>query len=382
MDIFRREDLFRLARERARACVSIYLPVQRTGRETLQNTTRMQNLLGQAQDLLQARGHAPKDARVLLETIAQRAQNTYFWEGRSDGLCVFVSPSMTAAYHLPFTFEERVDVDSCFIIRPLLLAAAAEMPFFVICISHRGARLLKGNRYGIAEVEVNGMPRMLEFAEMIETRPPGAARRMPRSFPQTYVGQEAGLHENKPVYYAADFMHTVDRIIRGAVDHSDTPLVFAGLEPQFGLYRHANTYPQLVETHIDGNTEIMSEEEIQMRALDAVAPYHQHTQNNALSLAERLLQRKHPRATGDAEKVVVSAFHGRVGTLFVAIDGEQRGTFDPEHSSVKLTPADSSAGRDLVNLATVFTLDNGGTVYATPRRVMPADTPMVAVLRY
>ncbi len=385
MDSFRHDDLRRLVRERARACVSMYLPVQRTGRETSQNPTRLRNTVTQAEEMLVRRGIAPKEASSLLKPIHERIDDMAFWQQRSDGLCVFLSHNTFAAYHLPFAFRERVYVDACFNIRQLLLVAASEMPFYIICVSQKGPKLLKGNRYGIDDVRVEGMPREMEEALMFEE----AGSQLQYHYgtklgqsgrPATYHGQEPWIDRHKQ--YILEYLHAINKAIRRNVNHADTPLVFAGVDYLFPLYREVNTYPALVEKPILGNAELLSHDELQRKALDAVAPHHQMAQEHAFSVADRLVMKKHPRATGDIRTAVVSAFQGRVGTLLCSTEADMWGVFNAEEASVTLRPPHSPESRDLLNLAALFTLENSGSTYVAPRRAMPAGEAVIAVLRY
>jgi hypothetical protein len=69
-----------------------------------------------------------------------------------------------------------------------------------------------------------------------------------------------------------------------------------------------------------------------------------------------------------------------VDTLFVALERQVMGSFDPENNSVQLN--DDAAGRDLLDLAAARTLQNGGTVYVVEAEAVPGGGDVAAIFRY
>src|SRR5688572_7732156 len=101
-----------LASVRATPAVSIYLPTHVTGEAGLQDAIRLRELLHQAEDKLQSQGMRRCDAKELLVAAGNLPHESDFWEARSQGLAVFVSPELFRAYRLPIEFGESLTVHS------------------------------------------------------------------------------------------------------------------------------------------------------------------------------------------------------------------------------------------------------------------------------
>jgi hypothetical protein len=56
--------------------------------------------------------------------------------------------------------------------------------------------------------------------------------------------------------------------------------------------------------------------------------------------------------------------------------------FDPEANSVQIHPQHQAGDEDLLDLAALHTLTNGGNVYAVEPGNVPQDKAIAAVFRY
>ena len=88
------------------------------------------------------------------------------------------------------------------------------------------------------------------------------------------------------------------------------------------------------------------------------------------------------RATAQLAEAVPAANYGRVETLFVPLDVQRWGTFDASAGTIDIHEEMQPGDVDLLDLAAVHTLINGGTVYAVDSGHVPGDGPLAALLRY
>jgi len=88
------------------------------------------------------------------------------------------------------------------------------------------------------------------------------------------------------------------------------------------------------------------------------------------------------RASGDVEAVVPAAYHGQVDRLFVAVGVQCWGTFDPTTHPVHWHSEAQTGDEDLLDVAAIHTLLNGGTVYAVAPEYVPDIRPLAAIFRY
>ena len=88
------------------------------------------------------------------------------------------------------------------------------------------------------------------------------------------------------------------------------------------------------------------------------------------------------QTTTDVKEAVSAAHHGRVDVLFVAVDAQVWGHFEPEKGSVTVGESLEPDSEDLIDLAAIQSLIKGGTVYAVAPEEVPDQAPLAAVFRY
>jgi hypothetical protein len=88
------------------------------------------------------------------------------------------------------------------------------------------------------------------------------------------------------------------------------------------------------------------------------------------------------QTTTDVKEAVLAAHHGRVDVLFVALGVQVWGNFDPSTNTVHVHQAPEPGDEDLLDLAAIQSILNGGTVYAVEPEQVPDHSPLVAVFRY
>jgi hypothetical protein len=89
----RPEELKALAAPRTGLCVSIYMPVHGSQRDSMQDVIRLNNLLGQAHDGLSARGMRQTEIEALLEEPRALETNSLFWRfAGKKGLVLLIEP--------------------------------------------------------------------------------------------------------------------------------------------------------------------------------------------------------------------------------------------------------------------------------------------------
>jgi len=112
----RRGDLNELAAMTFHPCVSIYMPTHRRGKETRQDSIRFRNLLDQAAKALSDAGYETG----LVESLRGKQEDNDFWQHQSDGLGVLANRSEITLLRLPYTVDERVEIDEVPFLKPLL----------------------------------------------------------------------------------------------------------------------------------------------------------------------------------------------------------------------------------------------------------------------
>ena len=378
MNVLPKEELKILMQKQAGACVTLYMPTHRGGAEAQQNPIRLKNLLRQVEEKLLEGGLRPAEMEKLLEPVQALVKNTPFWKQQSEGLAIFLSPKVFKCYSLPLSFKERAVVTDRFHIKPLLPLYSNDGQYFVLAFSQKDVRFLRGSRNSISEIKLEGIPKNIDEAmnyDLLElqrpNRPAGASATQARG------AIEWSAYTKESVLR---FFKLIDRGLRSVMKDEKAPLVFAGVDYLFPLYREANSHPTLAERPVTGNPEALSVEELRKQAWAIVEPYYQRTQAEAK--AQYLQSVGTGLASNNITEIVPAAHHGRVGIIFAAVGVQQWGTFRPGTNEVVLHKNSEPGDEDLVDYAVVQTLLNAGTVYAVERDQMPDREAMAAVFRY
>jgi hypothetical protein len=388
MDILTRAELEQLMRKEQQWCVSIYMPTHRTGVETQQGTIRLKNLLGKAEKDLSDRGMSRRDVQKMLDPLTKLLQDSYFWQHQSDGLAIFITSNRVRSYRLPLNFEEFVAVMDHFHIKPLLPLFTGDGQFYILALSQNEVRLLLGTRYSVSEVDIGQVGGSLaeaipsvnhQMSQQLHTS--GSTGGMSGSGSVTFHGQGGGSEEKAKKELLRYFRLVADGLTE-FLKGDQVPLVLAGVEYLLPIYKEANTYPNLIDTVIKGNPDLLSADELHKSAWEIIRPLFQAAQEEAFAHYQQLAGQASERVADTLEKIVPAAYHGQVETLFVAAGEQQWGILNPVTNEIELHDQIESGDEPLLDLAAVHTYLKGGTVYAVEPEMVPGGTSAAAVLRY
>lgn len=390
MDLFTRSDLRNLIDRpptQADACVSIYMPTHRTGRDIRENSLRCKNLLNQADERLRDAGLRSPEARAILAPLRELQEDGLFWKNQSDGLALFACPDFSAHFRLPLAFDELLVVNRRFHTAPVLPLLQGDGRFYILAASQNRLRLFQGTKHGIDELEVAGLPRSLQEALEIDeyvsalqlhrSAPPGVTSGAGAGVFHGHGGSDLDVKKKDEIL---QYFHRVNRGLRKFFGEARTPLVFAGVEYLFPIFREACDYRGLIDEQVAGNPDGLSPQELHDKAWQIVQRSFRRDQDEAL---KRFHERKAGKGQStDLDEVLQAARQGRVETLFVARGQTVWGIVDPDTGQVERVPASATGSEDLLDHAAVHTLLHDGTVYSLDRAEMPTDSPVAAVFRY
>ncbi|WP_218079513.1 baeRF3 domain-containing protein [Anthocerotibacter panamensis] len=382
MRLLPKEELTALMEVRAQPCISVYLPTEGRGDPNQQNPLRFKNQIKVAEQQLESLGFKPHKARALLQP-ALELDTSDFWQYQSDGLAIFVAPDFFCYYRLPHRFAAQVVVSDHPYIKPLLPLLTNDGPFYILALSQRQVRLLEGDRYSVHEIHLEDMP--LSLSEALRYDEPeqkqfqyrtGTPAAAPEAQPGVFHGQGMVTEDHKEELER--FFHQVNAGLHDYLREKKVPLVLAGVEYLLPIYRAANTYPHLIPESLTGNPDDRKPFALHEQVWPLVAPIFAQAQQRALEQYEQRLGSG--SASGNLEEIVSGAYFSRVQTLFVPIETERWGVFDAEANRTHLHAQPEPGDHDLLDLAALHTLRNGGEVYVVP--AIPDFAPLAAIFRY
>jgi hypothetical protein len=362
--------------------VSLFMPTHRAGRGTEQDPIRFRNLLREVEERLLAKGLRSPDVREFLQPAQRLLQEPGFWRNQSDGLAAFLTPEEFHSYRLPLPFEELVVISNRFHLKPLLPFFASDGHFYILALSQNQVRLMEGTRYTVDAIDLESMPSTIAEAVQYE--------RFERQL-QSHSGTSSGRESRSTIFHGQGiddkasgrilrWFRRIDSELPNLLIGRQSPIVLAGVEYYFPLYKEANSYPHLVEEGIPGNPEEQSLEELHAQAWPLVQPFFMQAQEKATAQYGQLAGTG--QATADVKEAVLAAHHGRVDVLFVAVGVQVWGSVDLSTKAVKVHQDPQPGDQDLLDLAAIQTILNGGTVYASEPEQVPDGAPLAAVFRY
>lgn len=382
MDIITTQDLQKLLRSEDGWHVSLFMPAHRAGRDTEQDRIRYRNLLNQVDNRLLEKGMRTPDVKEMLEGAEKVVLDPTFWRGQSDGLAVFLNNQALYTYRLPLPFEELVVVSDRFHLKPLLPFFSSDGQFYILALSQKQVRLLKGSRHTVDEIELENLPKSLADALPFE--------QFEKQL-QFHTGTPSGMGERAGVFHGHDpreddkdrilrWFHQIDTELVRMLADERAPLVLAGVEFLFSLYEEANSYSDLVKEGLRGNPDELKPADLHGRAWHLVQPIFNQAQHKAAAQYQQ--QSGSGGATADIKEALLAANHGRVDTLFVALGVQVWGEFDAQAGSVTLHEQAVPGDLDLLDLAAAETLLKGGEVFAVAPDQVPSGQALAAIFRY
>ncbi|MGL5924199.1 baeRF7 domain-containing protein, partial [Chroococcidiopsis sp.] len=360
------------------------MPTHKLGTQTQQDPIRFKNLMRQAEEKLVATGIRAQDARDLLER-AKKLDDYQFWQHQSHGLAIFISANLFGYYCLPLNFDELVVVSDRFHFKPLLPLLTGDGQFYILALSQNQVRLFQGTRYSVNEIELEDVPTSIaqalryddpEKSLQFHTGTSGGGTGGDRA--AMFHGQGAGNDDQKDNLLR--YFRKVDTGLQELLKDRRSPLVLAGVDYLLPIYQQANTYPYLLDEGMTGNPDQLKAEELHALAWEIVQPHFERSQQETIARYQELAGTG--KTATNIREVVSSAYYQRVESLFVPVGVQKWGRFHPDTSEVELRDEHQPGDEDLLDLAALHTLFNGGTVYAVEPEQVPGDHPLVAVLRY
>lgn len=389
MDRFTRETLNGLVTDVTGPCISIYMPTERKGPETQQGPIRLKNLLTQTEEALAVLGERTPDIHELLAPAQALIDNTQFWQHQSTGLALLLSSDRMATYRLPLQFQETAIVSARFYLKPLLPMLTGDGAFYVLTLTQGGVHLFQGSRFSLVEIELGAnVPKSLDEAlqyddfekqlQLHTTSSPSIGGRRSAAIFHGQGGDEAETTED-----ILRFFHQLDNGVRDVIVVGEQrPLVLAGIDSLRGHYQQVNQYKSLVEEGVDSDPDALTTAELHERAWTIVEPLFAQAEQTALDRYLHLAGTNDERAVHTIEQIAPAAYFQRVDTLFMGQDGAIWGQFIPDENKIQLHQERQPGDEDLVNLAAIHTLLNGGDIYMVEPAMAPNGEALAAILRY
>ena len=388
MRMLRQEQLLRLARIHARPAVSIYAPTQESGAEAVGDPIQLKTGLQRSEQMLQELGadRAGID-RVLgpgRDFLTDLSPNDY----GAGTLAVLLADGSAEIVHSPMQTEAAVFVSDRLHLKPLLPVFTDNAHFYVLAASQHDIRLFACTRFTQAEVPLTEVDVPQHVAEVEPPSQPRESLQYHTARPKigapgagseaVYHGQghERGAKHHQLAHFLRDVSTGTAPFLDG---HS--PLVFAGVDELFAIFREANTYEHLADMNVSGNPEHLRAEELRERAWEIVEPMLDERLDATHEAFGTLAARG--QASDDIKAVALAARDGRAGVMLGAVDRVVWGRVPEAGEDVQFRAEREPWDYDLIDYAAVQTMANSGSALIVPGERVPGNgRGAAALLRY
>lgn len=375
-----RETILNIIEQAQNKSISIYLPTHKKGEEVQQDPIRLKNLLRDVEnDLIETGMKKDEIDRLFEEPRKLLDQPHFFWQHGDRGLALFISEGYFEYFRVPLDFETQSLIDNYFLITPLLPMISLEGTYCILALSRRNIRLLKATRDTVAEFNLSDTPTSMEdfrqYDEYKKSLSPAPGGTAPGG---------GGFHGWGDVEFdqkeVENYLKLVENRVTEILRKRNDPLILAGIDQAISLYRKVNHYARLLEPVITGNPDPKSDEELRDEGWEVIKSYFLQEMYQDMERFGDLTGSD--KQSEDLAKIVEGAYYGKVDSLFIPIGEKRWGRFDQKEEIVHQSEDRKNGEHDLINLAAIKTLSQGGNVYALMKDEMPNNAAIAAIFRY
>jgi hypothetical protein len=261
-------------------CLSAYIPLEPDAgpdayRIVLKNARREA-----AAELVKA-GACPRAIKKTLAPMDSLINDSEHWPTAHEGLAVFAHAKLFRHYRIPAQWTPHLlAVKQGFMLGPVLDAMRDDARYILLFLNHNRVQLFEGSHYEIHPIHPKELPVNMKEALRIDEYPRWQGT---HEIAPAYMGKGSEAHHaqynvaqtNKAML--TEFFHQINKRLRRFLRGDHIPLIIGGVDYLLPLYRHANTYPHLLQGSVKGNLERASLDDLRERAWEVVRNMHRGT---------------------------------------------------------------------------------------------------------
>lgn len=363
-----------LQKSKGSICISIILPTHRLSPERRVDNLELKRSINAAKQLLQYK-YSVSNIQSLLDAMDEMYQNVDF-NHNSDGLGIYISPTVNLAVQFPFPVEEKVMVGDSFEIRDLLYKANYSVPYLAIMLARKEIRLYNGIWDELTEVVNENFPKAYE-EEYLYNPPSRGTPFTGHTTVRNFEKEKSSLEE---IRYK-EFYHKADELLNQYVTPG-LPIILLGVEKDIAWYEKVSAHSKNIISKIEGNYEYSNEKQLADTSWPAMFEYLQNERN--------LLIKKMQEKIG--EQLVISGIQqvwqatkdGKAFKLLVEKDFRKSGFITDGGYQLHVRPTEKAYKivADAVDDVMEMVLEMGGQVFLTDNGLLKDYEHIALITRY
>ena len=373
-----------LANHRGDFCVSIYIPTHRSGVEVnqMEDNLAFKNSLQQVTSTLKSKDVDQEMIQRMLEPAHDLVRNTSFWRNLNQGLAVFIADNYFKYIKMPDAPKTEVQVNSSFLLKPLVNAMTIKEYFYLLVVSKKQAKFFRADAFGMQQIQIDELPNGVEDVVHFEEKEDQKLFRSESGQAgkgAAFHGHGAGKPDEKE--HLAIYLEEVDETLwEEVLNKENAPLLLAGVEYLLPIFRSVSHYKNIWKDGLTGSHEHDDLNSLYAQAREIMDPYFCERTKKAL---ENYGNQSATALTSNKPADIIPAAHySRVGHLFVIKEEHIWGTFNEMDNVLEIHETKQEGDECLIDKAVIKTILNGGDVHFLSREDMPGDGSIAALMRY
>ncbi len=361
-----------LSDKRALHSVSIYLPMDKKGKEQNEHLAqaRLKSAIKQVHKTLETYTLSTQEIKEYLFPLESLLTNLELWRNPSDGLAIFLNKEGLQYHTFPISFDTKIHVANHFYLSPLLPLYSDQGLYYLLELSQDYVKLYEASKYGLKDLYIDDFaPDQLEKAVGFDFRPKFVQFRSGQAPHGAGIFHGRGDGKDDEKKELITFFRALDRGVNKVINGQNSPLLLACVDSLFPLYKEANSYTNLYDKHIPGDSQYTDKKELHQASWALIADYFETKRKSKLKQFNELYNT--PKTSYVTEDIIPAAVNGKIDTLFLAKDMDVYGTYNKDSEHVNINSTKEPQNVSLSHMAALKTLRQKGNVFLMAPDEMP-----------
>lgn len=372
-----REDLASLAIERDEICISIIMPGHFLSPDRRTEPSQLETKFKEVKSYLSDKYN--NDIVSPLMTDMKALYEQIDFTRNTAGIGLFVSKNVKKLVHFFFPVKERFVIARSFDLRDLLYESYYNIPYVVLMLSQKEARLFNAHLDILSEVTGDHFPKKNE-AVYEYARP---------SRGNSYVGQSnlKEFEKDKSVteeIRLKSFFRETDEVLDSYLD-LDTPLIVIGDQKELAWFRQVTTHEHNIACNIPGNYMRNNEHELSLLTWKAMKLFYKKNKEKLINEFREMKRTTRGIPGVEIENIWRAVHEGRGYKLLVEKDLTFTGyvSNDDENELYRSTPKHPNHEvADVINRLIEVMLEKNGEVIIMDNGMLKEFMGLALITRY
>lgn len=348
-----------------------------------QNKKAMINLKNQLKEVQQRLSEENfKKISKFIEDLKPLCEDGEIWKNIKDSLIIYLSPEGLHLYQTPMVLTTSVHIGHFFDIRPLLLwGEENHCDFFLLKVSQKETKLFHISSESKSEIRVKDLPENLKEFSKFDSPEKSLQSYGYKSSPsqRTSIVHGQGLPSDHKKDLLIEYGKLIGKKVMPIIKrHHKLPLVLVGVSPLIDCVKESMEEKNFYLIHKNPDEvaiDLLSKEAKEMILSD-------RAQAEETSTFEFLKTYQNASNTiNKIQDIIYNAYAGKIKELYIQKEDYLWGKFNLDSENYPRINHLQDHSEDLINIASIYTLQNGGQVHIFDSEKFACKEHAIAILR-